>query len=177
MRLKFKSRFKTVKPLLPVITILLFALVYLIVPQVTVLIVFTLIAGTIQYFLALSKSPVDINPTFFFMILLAVKYGWAYSAVFVFLATVIPVMIAGGELGIYAFIFMGSFLTLAFLSTLFSGYSIVLIGIATVLINLFVAFWINISTDNPGGFVYSIIHASITIFYFVAVGEFLVNLI
>lgn len=140
-------------------------------------IVFTIVSGAIVFILSYARSPIDISPVFFLMMIISLKYGFFYAVLFVIIASLVPDLFAGGEVTPGTFLFMGSFIILAFLARMFSGYGIVPLGIGLTLINLVVAFFVQFAEDNPGGFIFSIVHAGVTIFYFVALGGFLMNLV
>ncbi|MBI2547117.1 MAG: hypothetical protein HYW23_01585 [Candidatus Aenigmarchaeota archaeon] len=166
---------KTAKFTISMLLVLLLAFIfYKAFPSITVFLIMALISGVISYFISLARFPIDISPTFLFMIILALKYGFGYSAAFIVITSTLPALIAGGELGLSTFLFMGMFLILGLASTLISGYSVVAIGIGATVLNLIAAWFINLSEDNPGGFIFSIIHAAITVFYFVTLGPYLI---
>jgi hypothetical protein len=145
--------------------------------MVGLFVLFAALCAVISYYQANLRSPVDLSPTFFFVIILATKYGVFYPLFFIPVATLIPALLAGGEVGIGSLLFMCSFVIIGFLSNIFIGYGIVAVGIGAVIANLVASWFINRIMGWSFGFIFSIFNAAITLFYFVSFGPFLFRIL
>ncbi len=145
--------------------------------KIALYLVFTIVSCVFTYVLSVNRSPIDISPIFFLMVLISVEYGFFYAVLFVITTTFLPVFFGGGDLEPGTFLFLGSFILICFLAQMFSGTAILTLGIGLMALNLVFAFFFQFMGENPGGFIYSLIHAVITIFYFAVLGEFLIKII
>jgi hypothetical protein len=139
---------------------------------------FIIICGAFSYFQATFRMPIDFSPTFFFSIIISIQYGIFYPLLFIPFAGILPSILAGGELGIGAFMFMGSFIIAGIAAKLLIGsVGLVAAGIIAAAINLTLGWFINSIQGNPGGFFFSVINALMTAFYLITFGAMIVSFI
>ncbi|MCX8178454.1 MAG: hypothetical protein N3D75_01335 [Candidatus Aenigmarchaeota archaeon] len=133
-----------------------------------------IICAIISYFQATFKMPFDISPTFFLMIIISIKYGFPQSIIFVIISSIIPAIIAGGEVGLPSFLFLGSFAFQSFLSNIIN-LDIIYLGIILSTLNLTLGYFINKIVGWEGGFVNSLVNYFANIIYFLQFGSFLMG--
>ncbi|MBN2422716.1 hypothetical protein JXB41_05795 [Candidatus Woesearchaeota archaeon] len=136
-----------------------------------------IISATMTFFLNRFKSPVDFSPVFFFMIFISTEFGFGCSIIFYLLASLTPSLIAGGKVEMPTFMFMSVFFMLSFLAGLLKSFGIINVGIAAVIINVIAGWFINRLSGSPGKFIFSVIHALVTVVYIVNLSGFLENII
>jgi hypothetical protein len=146
--------------------------------MVGIFLIFILICGAFSYFQGQFHIPIDLSPTFFFSIIISIRYGIFYPILFIPFAGFIPAMLAGGEIGIGAFMFMGSFVLVGIVAKLLIGsLGLITVGIIAAVLNLALGWFINSLQGSPGGFFFSVINALITVFYFISFGAAVMSII
>ncbi len=168
-----KSRKLLVAVFVAAIAVLLILLAPRGVVKLFLFLLFAAVSAVISYVQASVRSPVDLSPTFFLAIIISVDYGLIYSILFIPISSIIPAMMARGEVGLSSFLFMLSFIFLGFASKFFISFGIVNVGIAAALANLAVGWFVVGIHDNRSHFVFSVANAAVSIFYFVVLGNFL----
>lgn len=138
---------------------------------------FTAISGAMTYALGKARSPIDIAPTFFFMIVISLGYGFWYAVPFVIFVSTIPTILGEGDLTFGTFLFMGAFIFFCFLAKSFDQVGIVPLGIGLTIANLAFGGIVQFMENEPGSFIYSIIHTIVTIMYFVTLGNLLMGIL
>jgi hypothetical protein len=146
--------------------------------MVSLFLLFILISGGFSYFQGMLQIPIDFSPTLFLSIIISIEYGIFYPLLFIPFAGILPGILAGSELGIGAFMFMGSFVLAGIAAKLLIGtFSLVVVGIIAVAINLALGWFINSAQGSPEGFLFSVINALMTVFYFYTFGPMIISLV
>ncbi len=144
--------------------------------KVSLYITFTVISSVITYILGKARSPIDIAPTFFFMIIISLQYGFWYAVLFIVFVSTVPTVLGEGDITLGTFLFMGAFMFFAFLAKSFDQVSIMPLGIGLTFANLAFGGLVQFLDNEPGAFFYSIIHTAVTIMYFVTMGKLLTGI-
>jgi hypothetical protein len=145
--------------------------------MVSIFVLFAAICAVISFYQANLRSPIDLSPTFFFSIMVSIHYGVFYPLLFIPVASWIPALLAGGELGIAAIFYMGSWILSGFLAKIFIAYGIIYVGIGAVIINIIISFFVSKSLGDEGGFFWGLINGAITVFYFSSLGPLLFRIL
>jgi hypothetical protein len=146
--------------------------------MVSIFLLFIAICGGFSYIQGMLHLPIDFSPTFFLSIMISIEYGIFYPLLFIPFAGILPSILAGGQVGAGAFLFLGAWMISGIAAKLLlPTVGLLFAGIIAALINLALGWFINSVQGQPVGFFFSVINALMTVFYFYTFGPMIISLI